>query len=153
MGGVCSYTSVALRRKGQTSEARQSYDRRCAGLAPRGRERRASPPLRLPAWPAPSALIRDGRPVDPDALSKAFHLAAGAAGCGGVRLHDLRHGFATLLVAGGTDARVVSDLLGHSAVAFTLTYYHPSEDAAAVAVQSVEQALGWGESGANHPRR
>jgi integrase len=95
----------------------------------------------------------DGRPVDPDALSKAFHRAASATGLGGVRLHDLRHAVATMLVESGTDARVVADLLGHSAISFTLaTYYHPSEDAAVTALETVERLIG-GESGANRSRR
>jgi site-specific recombinase XerD len=52
-----------------------------------------------------------------------------------VRLHDVRHAFASMLIAEGTGARVVSDLLGHSTVAFTLqTYVHPSEEEAATAV-------------------
>jgi integrase len=64
-------------------------------------------------------------------------------GLKGVRLHDLRHGFATMLVGAGTNARVVSDLLGHATVAFTLqTYYHPDEATAAAAIDAAEQMLG-----------
>jgi integrase len=96
----------------------------------------------------------DGRPVDPDAFGKAFRRARKAAGLEGVRLHDLRHGFASLLVTAETNARVVSDLLGHANVAFTLqTYLHPDEDAAMRAVAKAEELLGWGESGANGSRR
>jgi integrase len=71
-----------------------------------------------------------------------------------MRLHDLRHGFASIFVNGDTNARVVTDLLGHSDVTFTLrTYFHPDEDAAAEAVTRAEQLLGWGESGANRSSR
>lgn len=54
----------------------------------------------------------DGRPVDPDAFGAAFRRAREATGLDGVRLHDLRHGFASLLVNAKTNPRIVSDLLG-----------------------------------------
>jgi integrase len=40
-----------------------------------------------------------------------------------VRLHDLRHGFATLHLTLGTHVRVVQEALGHSDVATTLRIY------------------------------
>jgi hypothetical protein len=36
-----------------------------------------------------------------------------------VRLHDLRHGAATLMLPAGVDVKVVSDTLGHRDVSFT----------------------------------
>ena len=60
-----------------------------------------------------------------------------------VRLHDLRHAFATLHMKNGTTARVVSDLLGHVTVSFTLqTYSHPDAQMAAEAMETIEVALG-----------
>jgi integrase len=92
----------------------------------------------------------NGEPVDPDTFSKIFRNARANAGLEGVRLHDLRHAFASILVNADTNARVVSDLLGHSDVAFTLrTYFHPDPRAAAEAVSRAEEILGWGESGEN----
>jgi integrase len=86
----------------------------------------------------------DGRPVDPDVFGRAFRLARERTGLDGIRLHDLRHGFASILVNAETNPRVVSDLLGHATVAFTLsTYFHPDEDAAADAIAKAEQLLGW----------
>ncbi len=42
-----------------------------------------------------------------------------------VRLHDLRHTAASLLVAQGVPARVVMEILGHSQIALTMnTYSH-----------------------------
>jgi integrase len=59
-----------------------------------------------------------------------------------VRLHDLRHGFASMLVSAGTNVRVVSDLLGHSTVGFTLqTYTHPDEQEAAAAMAEAERLI------------
>jgi integrase len=42
-----------------------------------------------------------------------------------IRLHDVRHTHATLLLAAGVNPKVVSERLGHSSVAFALdTYAH-----------------------------
>ena len=40
-----------------------------------------------------------------------------------VRIHDLRHSAAAILIAQGVNARAISDLLEHSAVSFTLQVY------------------------------
>lgn len=40
-----------------------------------------------------------------------------------VRVHDLRHTFATLSLQNGTDPKTVSDALGHASVSFTLDRY------------------------------
>jgi integrase len=85
----------------------------------------------------------DGPPIDPDALSKAFRLARGKLGLDRVRLHDVRHLFASMLVANGTNVRVVSEPLGHSTASFTLSVYvHPDEAAAVTAINDAERMLG-----------
>ncbi len=42
-----------------------------------------------------------------------------------IRLHDVRHTHATLLIAAGVPVKVVSERLGHATAAFTIeTYQH-----------------------------
>jgi integrase len=98
-----------------------------------------------PAWHGGDFVFDrgDGRPIDPDTFGKAFRMAREAVGLDGVRLHDLRHAFATVLVTAGTNVRVVSDLLGHATPAFTLAVYtHPSEEEAAFAMAEAERLIG-----------
>lgn len=45
------------------------------------------------------------------------------AGLPKMRIHDLRHCAAAILIAQAVDARSISELLGHSSVAFTLQVY------------------------------
>ena len=56
------------------------------------------------------------------------------AGFRQVRLHDLRHGAASLMLAAGVPMAVVSKMLRHSSIGITVdTYGHMSEDIARTA--------------------
>jgi integrase len=66
-----------------------------------------------------------GRHINPPYLSD-FHFPRMLAKSGVGRelhFHDLRHTAATLLLARGVNPKVVSELLGHASVAFTLKIY------------------------------
>jgi hypothetical protein len=81
--------------------------------------------------------------LDPDAFSHGFARIAKAAGLEGVRLHDARHGVATMLAKAGTPAYVTSKVLGHSSVHFTAnTYTHADEEMVDRALAGLEQLFG-----------
>jgi integrase len=65
----------------------------------------------------------DGSPFHPEVLSRRFHRLTLTLGLAGVRLHDLRHWFATQCLMAGVHPKVVSEALGHSSVAFTMDVY------------------------------
>jgi integrase len=56
-------------------------------------------------------------------LSRSFGPILKAANVPAIRFHDLRHTAATLMLAEGINPRLVSEVLGHAKVAFTLDVY------------------------------
>ncbi len=64
-----------------------------------------------------------GDPIAPDNLSRRFRELSDAAGLPPVRLHDLRHGAATLALAAGAELKTVQDQLGHSSIVLTADTY------------------------------
>jgi len=63
--------------------------------------------------------------LQPDAVTKTFTRIAVQAGVRPIRLHDLRHGAASLRLAAGVDIAAVSKMLGHSSIGITAdTYSH-----------------------------
>ena len=67
----------------------------------------------------------DGRPLHPEHVTRHFSLLAFRAGLPPIRLHDLRHGHASLMLAAGVPLAQVSKRIGHSSLAITAdTYSH-----------------------------
>jgi integrase len=64
-----------------------------------------------------------GRPIHPNRFSLWFRRHARAAGLPAIRLHDMRHSYATAGPAAGVPPKVMSERLGHATVAFTLDTY------------------------------
>lgn len=63
------------------------------------------------------------------------------AGLGSVRLHDLRHSFASVGAMGGTPLLVIGALLGHRDHATTQRYAHLAADPVAAAAEDIGQRL------------
>jgi integrase len=71
----------------------------------------------------------DGSPWHPDRVSKLFDQAVKAAALPRIRLHDLRHTWATLALRAGIHPKVVQERLGHKTINITLdTYSHVLPD-------------------------
>lgn len=104
------------------SYARAAVDSYLARARPElSRRGRATPKLFLGARGAP--LSRQSAWLVIRAAAERAHLTAH------VSPHTLRHSFATHLLQGGADVRVVQELLGHASVATTQIYTHVSVDA------------------------
>ena len=69
-------------------------------------------------------LSRTGRSLERVAVWQNVRRCANAAGLSRVHPHMLRHSFATHLLMGGADLRVVQELLGHADVGTTQIYTH-----------------------------
>ncbi len=69
-------------------------------------------------------LSRTGRPLDRSNVWRLVRKYAERAGIKNLHPHTLRHCFATHLLEGGADLRVVQELLGHSDPATTEIYLH-----------------------------
>ena len=83
-----------------------------------------------------------GSPRSPSTLTLAFRRLTRRLGFTGVRLHDLRHTHATLMMEQGVNPKVVSERLGHASVVITLdTYSHVLPNMQEDAVARFESAM------------
>lgn len=65
-----------------------------------------------------------------------------AAGCSDLRLHDLRHSFASAAIAAGMTLAQIGELLGHTSTQTTARYAHLVEEAAAKAAAETANRIG-----------
>jgi len=78
---------------------------------------------------------RTGKPIGD--VKTAFNAAKRRAGIKGLRFHDLRHSFASRLIALGVDLITVKDLLGHHSVTVTQRYTHSNAEQKRKAVENL----------------
>lgn len=71
-----------------------------------------------------------------------FEAAIARAGVPSIRVHDLRHSFATLALGAGVHPKQVQEMLGHADVSITLDIYsHVTEDMHREAAERIGRLL------------
>lgn len=78
----------------------------------------------------------------PNALTVAYRRAVAAAKLHNLRLHDLRHTFATTLREAGVGIDVLADMLGHADLRQTQIYAHVGKGLLDKAAKSIEGKFG-----------
>ena len=86
---------------------------------------------------------RRGLAQDSSSVTDALKVALDRAGLPQIRVHDLRHTTATVLLEAGAHPKLVQDLLGHSTVALTLnTYSHVTAGLSDQAARTMDRVIG-----------
>jgi integrase len=70
-------------------------------------------------------------------LQKPWRRIRARAGLGDVRLHDLRHTYASVAIKGGVDPFTLKEILGHKNLTTTLRYAHLADEEVQRAAGSV----------------
>ena len=65
----------------------------------------------------------DGRRLHPDTLTRRFNRLVDRAAVPRIRLHDVRHTYATLAMDSGVDPKILSDRIGHANTGITMQVY------------------------------
>ena len=85
----------------------------------------------------------DGSPLLPHSVSQEWRLFVRKTGFPGIRMHDVRHTHATLMLEQGVNWKIISERLGHGSVAMTLNFYaHVSPGLQQAATHGFERVLG-----------
>lgn len=84
-----------------------------------------------------------GTPLDPRNVSRAFKRDLEVAGLEPMRLHDLRHAAASLMLGQGASLDDVKRVLGHASIALTSdTYGHLIEGRSREISEAMDRVLG-----------
>lgn len=85
----------------------------------------------------------NGKAPHPDTITAMFNRLVDQAGAPHIRLHDVRHTYATLSLDAGIDLKIVSDRLGHANVYVTAQIYgHRSTGNDRAAAQHMADLIG-----------
>lgn len=100
--------------------------------------------LEIP-WPTGETIVFDhaGKPWIPNSFGLMFDRLLRRTGLPRVRLHDLRHTFASMALAAGVDLKVVSQSLGYTSISTTANLYlHVVPALQSEAADRLDQAIG-----------
>jgi len=81
-----------------------------------------------------------GRPIQ--SIQQVWQRVRAEANLDGVRLHDLRHSFASFAAANGASLPIIGRMLGHSTPLTTQRYAHLVQDPVRDANEAVGAAIG-----------
>ncbi len=104
----------------------------------------------LGIWRTNDSLVFDhsGEPWNPNTFGTEFARRARRLKLPRVRLHDLRHSYATLMLESGVDLKTVSQALGHSTIRITAdTYAHVTPAMRQSAAERLDRAIGGSRRG------
>ena len=90
---------------------------------------------------------REGQPLVN--IAKVWRAVRQAAGLDDVRLHDLRHSFASVGAAGGDSLLVIGKVLGHRDIATTARYAHLADDPLRTAADRISKTIAAAMAGEN----
>lgn len=78
-----------------------------------------------PAWEDTGFVFTkpNGKPLDPERISKEFAKVVKTAEIPKIRFHDLRHSHASLMLKAGVSPKAISELLGHASISITMDVY------------------------------
>jgi integrase len=93
-------------------------------------------------WVFPSPLDST-KPRNPTAMAKSIRRTLRRANCQNIRIHDLRHTFASLAIEYKMDIKTLSVVLGHGSAKTTLDVYaHVSNEMQMMAASNIESMIG-----------
>lgn len=106
---------------------------------------------KLPRWEKCDYLVPNPRSRKPFvSVKRAWETAREAAGLSGLRIHDLRHSAASLMINAGIDLYAVGKVLGHADHKSTERYSHLSNDTLMRAVEAGAAKLNAASGSAAH---
>jgi len=127
--------------KSQNSDRQLAIDKRSAAVLAAWRKAQLAEQLAWDgAWTDSGRVFtrEDGTPLRPAWASIRFGTLAARVGLPPIRFHDLRHGAASMLLAAGVEPKVISQMLGHATVAFTMDVYtEVAEELAEAAAEAI----------------